>query len=264
MFLQGRHGRLWLLAHQIERLKRKSIVVILSSFVALVAIIGALVGLGVDLPTLLGQNPLPLPERMPPGFNVIVAGFGFRQADGVIERNASADGVADLVYEVTINLQEVDNIRSWRDNGITHILSSNHEEREGVAAQLAEQFGADVVIYGIIESNGVVDRLTPEFYIADRFASLEPELIGSEYFGEPIEFIADSDDIAADTISSLEQRLFVLRLFLRGLSLYISGEYDGAYEVFNYLIEFENSLNDKNKQLSEEEKIIANAHIQLR
>lgn len=184
-------------------------------------------------------TPTPAPERMPANaFNVAVAGFGFRQEDGSVIQATIADDMSDIVLASISELPQIDYIRGWRDSGVGHILSSDPLEREKEAARIAEVLNADVVIYGTVSEDGFFNIFEPEFYITAEFAALEPELVGADRFGSPVEFVGNSDDqISAAT--DLQKRLAVLRSFLRGLALFISADFQASRETFEEAVEID-------------------------
>ena len=188
--------------------------------------------------TTLTSTPLPsvtptnTPERMPANqFNVVVAGFAFGADTDEVSSAQIADDMSDIVYDSVRELPQIDNIRGWRANGVGRILGKEPRDRESQAAIIAELLNADVVIYGVVSSDGIFNILQPEFYVSARFASVEPELVGSDSFGRPIEFVGQSDD-QLTAATDLQRRLRVLRLFLRGLALYIQGDFANSRKSF--------------------------------
>jgi|GEM_PF-2038410 len=186
--------------------------------------------------------PTSAPERMPANaFNVVVAGFGYQEAgDSQILVSQIAEDMTFTVYESLRELPQIDNIRSLQNAGVEYILETSPAEREAHAARMANVLGADVVLYGLITSDGLFNILQPEFYVTAEFAALEPELVGSEEFGNPIDFVGDSDDQITGA-TALQRRLEVLRFFLRGLALYLSGDFPGSRESFERAASIEQS-----------------------
>lgn len=182
----------------------------------------------------------PTPERMPANqFNVVVAGFAFIDTSGRVSDSQIADDMSDIVYDSIRELPQIDNIRGWRANGVGRIIADESQERERQAAAIADLLGADVVIYGVVSSDGIFNILEPEFFVSARFASVEPELVGSDAFGQPVEFVGQSDD-QLSAATNLQRRLRVLRLFLRGLALYIEGAFADSRESFEEAAGVEN------------------------
>jgi hypothetical protein len=221
-------------------------VAIVGTLLALVGVIAAvialfpeanrntiLLSLGMIAPTEL-PSPTPAPTPMAfsaAGFNVVVAGFGYQTAAGVIERNPLADDMSDIVAGELNQITQIDNTASWRTNGVGHILGQTAAERETQAGIIAQTLNADVVVYGIVRSDGIFNIFEPEFYITGEFAALEPELVGSDQLGNPVEFVGNSEDqiLAANTF---QRRLTVMRAFLRGLAFYLAGNFTGSQAEF--------------------------------
>jgi len=171
-------------------------------------------------------------------FNVVVAGFGYENENGEIGQSRIADNMSDIIAHELNQITQIDNTLHWQSNGVGHILGMTPTERERQAAEIALRLNADVVIYGIISSDGIFNRFEPEFYIAAAFAAHEPELVGSDYMGSAIEFVGDSEDqiLAAN---SFQRRLGVIRQFLRGLAFYLAGNFEGAHATFSDALNIE-------------------------
>ncbi len=193
-------------------------------------------------PTLLPTGTAtPTPERLRSDqFNVVVAGFGFQNTDGKIEQSSLADDMSDVVAGQLNQITQIDNTLGWRSNGVGRILGQTSAERETEAAQIADLLNADVVVYGVVSTDGLYNSFEPEFYITAEFAALEPELIGADSLGTPVAFVGNSDDqiLAAN---QFQQRLTVLRYFLRGLAFYLAGNFTGAVDSFDSALEVESS-----------------------
>lgn len=234
-YLAGR-GRLTVFVDTLDEWnQRPHIKLTGGTLVLLATIFGVVTGIA-----FIAQNLASVPvESMPAsGFNVIVAGFGLQNADGSIVQSSVADDVSDLVLSEVQQSGSVDNVRSWRDEGVEHILSKDAATRESQAAQLADRLGGDLVIYGIVRTEGFYSIFEPEFYLSAQFAALEPDFVGADAFGSPISYLADSDD-QFEASNELQTRLFVLRQFLRGLSLYFEGAFFTSLGAFESAIDAE-------------------------
>ncbi|MCK6580540.1 MAG: hypothetical protein L6Q98_20810 [Anaerolineae bacterium] len=146
--------------------------------------------------------------------------------------------MSDIVAGELNQITQIDNTLGWRANGVGHILGQTAFEREAQAAQIAALLNADVVIYGVVRSDGIYNIFEPEFYITAEFASIEPELVGADTLGRPVEFVGNSEDqiVAANTF---QRRLGVLRHFLRGLAFYLAGNFEGAQVSFDQALAIE-------------------------
>lgn len=175
--------------------------------------------------------PTNTPEAPSPvGFKVIVAGFGYENPNGAIERNRLTDNLSDIIASELNQVTEIDATLSWRSDGVGHILGQTPVEREAQAAQIAYNHNADVVVYGIVRSDGVSNIFEPEFYIMDENAALESEVIGADTLGNPLEFGNSEDEILA--ANNFQRRLGVMRYFLRGLASYLAGNFEDARDSF--------------------------------
>lgn len=189
-------------------------------------------------PTALPPSPTATPQRLPAdSFNVIVVGFGLVEGNTVVT-SSIADDMSDVVYGTIAEMPQVEYLLGWRDSGVGHILSTDAVEREAQAAQIAEALNADVVIYGLVREDGLFYVFEPEFFVTAAFASLEPELVGGDSLGTPVDFVASADDQELAS-TNVQRRLRVIQGFLRGLLLYIEGDFGGSREEFEEALEIE-------------------------
>lgn len=227
--VQERSRRLWLI---------RGLMVVASLILAAGIVIAADTGLRNS--TLMAVNLIdptatPGPDVMPAGFNVVVAGFGEQQADGTVRVSQTGDDFSDLLTAELGELGEsgaINNLRGWRDRGVGHILSADPQERAAQAKALAELLNADVVIYGLIRPDEAFAEVEPEYYLAGDFAAIEPEFAGAGRLGEKLAFLRGSDDDTLGATSQVQGRITILRNFLRGLSLYIRGDFAEAEQAF--------------------------------
>ncbi|MCB9107190.1 MAG: toll/interleukin-1 receptor domain-containing protein [Anaerolineales bacterium] len=102
------------------------------------------------------------------------------------------------------------------------------------AAQLAQDTGAAMVVYGNLDLIDDPSRFTPEFYVA----SLDGEadgIVGSDQFGAPIELSSGSNggDLAALNLNKkLNTRTVALSRFTLGLMYDLSGFHRDALDIF--------------------------------
>lgn len=242
LFKRGKLGWLVILLKEISEIPAIALSIkLITSIALIIGLLAAIVQLTTPISTNNDIVVTQTSERMPTNsFNVVVAGFGFEKDDGSIVENEVANDVSDLVLAALRDSASIDYIRGWRDSGVGHILSPKPIERETQAAQIAEMLNADVVLYGIVKTEGFYQILKPEFYLSAQFAALEPELMGADTFGSPVEFIGNSDD-QMNASTELQKRLSVLRLFLKGLSLYLSGNFTDSRNAFEDAIQIEPS-----------------------
>lgn len=177
-----------------------------------------------DIPVRIG---LLRPKPMPAGLNVVVAGFAMEQDGNIVRGDVAADNMNGIVSAALKELAIIDNVRDRNDPGVDYVIGNDQSSRERQADQLAKLHNADIVIYGIVRDLGVQTEFTPEFYIAPAFAATQPELITSDFFGEPLVVVQGWDESDA-----LSDRIEILRLFLNGLVAFISEDYEEAQSLF--------------------------------
>lgn len=97
------------------------------------------------------------------------------------------------------------------------------------AARVAEQVGADIVVYGVVTPGEKSLTFEPQFYLKDDPKSQEtPELAGSQQLGKPI---ALGLPLTIGALESNVQPLGRIVYWLtRGLSFDLAGHFDSAYE----------------------------------
>jgi len=180
-----------------------------------------------------------IPPLDPSGFNVVVAGFGFQVTDGTIREGRVADIMSDIVVGELNQITQIDNTVGWRNASVGRILGDTPTAREAQAAEIAQALNANVVVYGIVRADDdIFYSYEPEFFITAEFAALEPELVGADTLGNPLDFVGDSEDqiLAANTV---QRRLGVMRFFLRGLAFYLAGNFEGSVASFEEALEVE-------------------------
>lgn len=189
------------------------------------------------LPTpTLTTTPAPLPVN---AFNVVVAGFGYQQLDGSLVQNRVADDLSDIVFDAIKQLPQtqINYSLGWRATGVGHIIDADPKKREEAAARIANTLNADVVIYGIVSTDGFFEIFQPEFYVSAAFTVIEPELLGAAQLGNPVEFLRDSDDNFS-AATDLQRRLTILKYFIQGLSSYILGDFEASAGSFENALEY--------------------------
>ena len=210
------------------RVRRRSSLV--GGFVILVI---ALVILGIAGQDELRRLGILQPTKMPVGsFNVIVAGMGIQQSDGSLVKNEIADEVSRSIYGQIQQFEGI-NTSGPDDVGVQAVLDNSPDSRRNHAGILADVLGAKVVIYGYFQrrnDNLSVDYI-PEFYVEPEYAKLQPEVLGDDHFGQPVQVLVGSAEGPEITA-----RLSALRLFLSGLDHYIHGRYIEAKVNFDRAI----------------------------
>lgn len=150
----------------------------------------------------------------------------FSHIEAEITNLQEATGADAGTNAVTFDLRGPGDLRPVR--------GSTPAEREADAARLADQINANVVIYGQIVWTGGSYRLQPEFYVRLENDFEAEELTGQHTFGRGIEISGSPDRISADPGQNrdLGNKVEVLALVTRGLSLYFDNSFEAAYQVF--------------------------------
>ncbi|HSJ85391.1 MAG TPA: tetratricopeptide repeat protein, partial [Acidimicrobiia bacterium] len=161
-------------------------------------------------------------------FNVVVPEFsatdqtsGTRISQALFEQIAiTLGGVTDVNIEVA------------GPGEVGDLAGDTPESRAEAAADLADQVGADVVVYGTLEILEGLSNLSAEFYLSSRGLTGAEELAGI-YPLDSVQ-LATTDPIALSQAASrfLEPKIIALTQLAIGLSHYQLNEYAEAQELF--------------------------------
>lgn len=201
--------------------------------VGLLMIIVLVISVGINGQDELRRLGILPPTRMPDGsFNVVVAGIGMEQSDGSLVKNKISEEVSRSVYGQVQQFEGI-NTSGPDDIGVQSVLESSADARRDHAQILADKLGASVVVYGYFQqrSDNISVNYVPEFYVSPEYARLQPEILISDNFGQPVQILFGSEEGP-----ELTARLGALRLFLGGLSSFIYGRYDDAKSKFDQAI----------------------------
>jgi tetratricopeptide (TPR) repeat protein len=177
--------------------------------------------------------------RMSGDLNIAVAQFGGLDEQGRVIRLDAAEGLSLSMYtflgdQLQSLKQDRFNIEIWPPSQTGPIKGATPAERAAAAADLAKQIGADIVVYGTLDSRADASSLIPEFYIAeDKLAGAE-ELSGAHSLGSSISSPGATTNPA--TRRELNDRLLArtgaLAQFVVGLAYFANGDYDNASKYF--------------------------------
>ena len=183
-------------------------------------------------------TPTPFPSLATYDIGAIVAGFQLPADD-------AADPIeVDLLIE-RFHLQLQDDLASsmqplrlraglFGPDVVGRVTGATAAEREQAAAQLARQYGADLVVYGVTEYDALTHqlRLQPEYYVAPDSFGDALEMTGAFRFGSPIE-VALPLNRGLGIERELSVRATSLAHVMVGLSLYLlQHDYLGALAAF--------------------------------
>ena len=161
-------------------------------------------------------------------FNVVVAEFS------VTDQTSGASLSQALFEQIDITLRgEADvNIEVAGPDEVGELAGDTPESRAEAAANLADQVGADVVVYGTLEILEGLSNLSAEFYLSSRGLTGAEELAGVY----PLDSVslATTDPLALSQAAArhLEPKIIALTQLAIGLSHYQLNEYAEAQELF--------------------------------
>ncbi|MBW7881667.1 MAG: hypothetical protein H3C34_03350 [Caldilineaceae bacterium] len=183
-------------------------------------------------------SPTPKPSLAAYDIGAIVAGFQLPD-DGSVDPAVADLQIERFYLQLQDELQESMRPLRFRAGLLGpdvagRITGTTADDREQHAAQLAVEYGADLVVYGIIGYNDVTRQLEiqPEYYVlAESFADAL-EMTGSFRFGSPIG-IAMPINRGLGVERELSARAASLAQIMVGLSLYLlEHDYQGALTAF--------------------------------
>lgn len=207
----------------------KSAWVIFWSSVAMMIVFTTLTGVTVTPETSDKKN-----KKMSGDFRVAIANF------------STGNNVnSDLGYDIAQNSYErieklIDDynttdliITVWGPALVGEIKGKDNVERVEEAERLADEIGADVIVYGTIEQDSNFLHIIPEFYISSKNFYEAEEILGQHYFGSPID-ISSYDDISDRVLltNKMTSRLTGLSKIVIGLAYYLIDDFENAKSVF--------------------------------
>ncbi len=186
------------------------------------------------------------PARMNGEFNIAVAQFGAQDAQGVVSPSSSGDQLSALLYErLNAGLGDLpDSLRaplvwhdsmSWLQKRARIGLVANEVE----AAKRARELGADILIYGNLQSSQVPAGFTPKFYITQALSATDEldQIKGNHQLGQaiavnmPLDLRGDARARLGLT-SQLDARMRLLARLTIGLLYDLTGDPATAAGVF--------------------------------
>ncbi len=174
--------------------------------------------------------PTPTPVKMTGDFNVLVAEFGEATAAGTVQATDRSRQLSRTVFD-TLEAQKAD----LPDATLRTAIELRHEgeaaaliTNETGAQQAANQNGAQMVIYGVINQQG---DFTPNFYIAPEVrGNLTGLNTGAFQFGDqPIQFGSGAQFNAN---ADLRTRSSALMYIITGLTYDLFGRVEQSLEIY--------------------------------
>jgi tetratricopeptide (TPR) repeat protein len=177
-----------------------------------------------------------VPAKMTGDFNVAVAQFQVvGQGEGLDDAEDLAQSIANAIDRemqgLASEMEQTIEVRPPRETGA--IKGGTEEERAEAADALAEQINADVVVYGVVEVNGIAATVKPEFYVrSDDFAAAA-EVTGQYRMGSPTS-VDKVDNMARkrEIGDILAERSRALTFIIYGMADFVIGQYEAAEANF--------------------------------
>lgn len=235
LYMRAADGDLWRKAELPERGQARRRVL------AIAAVAGLMVALALLVYAFIG------PTRMDPRstMNVAVASIGVIGENGQMTRSADSDLIYDWLVAALTQANAGDAAASiWHDRlprlqkrvKLGQVTGETPEARGRAAAALAERVGADVVVYGHLDTSGAGSRFVQEFYIASRLRPEASETIGRYRLGDPIVVPADlvnADSLARQALADrIGLRAEALLRLVAGLQQDLLGQHEQALAAF--------------------------------
>lgn len=175
-----------------------------------------------------------LPNHMTGDFRIGIAEFEILSPTN--KHDISYDlsyGVYHKTKQTFSELESDFSVTIWDPSQVGIISGQTANERAQNAAIKANQIGADILVYGLIDTRETQWLITPEFYIADRGIFDIQELTGYYQFGNVLT-VNSSSDIATRIITS--QKAELLARIIIGLSFYSIEKYQTSYALLQELV----------------------------
>lgn len=178
------------------------------------------------------------PAKMPDdGLDIAVAGFA--QADQVTPANTGqrfAQAVTNNLNETFASIDRKFKVTVWGPDCAGSIIGTTTAEQKVTAAKIAEQVGADIVVYGTIEANYT---LLPKFALStDKFEGFSEveEIMGEQGIGTPLQIAKTGDFVDQDRET---QKLAIATAILSNMVLGLGNYYHSDPDYQRALALFE-------------------------
>ena len=181
------------------------------------------------------------PKRMSGDFRIAVTGFAEQPVPS--DTNIGSELAENVFLHLQKNIDEANLdfiIVVWGPEDVGVIQGVDETERAVAAAQLAEEIGADLIVYGIIDHSEATWQILPEFYVATTEFYEAEDITGPHKLGSPLSFIKQGNRAEQiETSQDLTERTQILTQIAIGLAYYAIFDYDQAYETFSSLTELD-------------------------
>ena len=228
------------------------------SVAVLIAVVIIATAISVSLPNLLAGQPPPAPASTPTltplsgTFNVAMMRFSQEDAAGALQPSAAGAIYSQSIYSALQAefaasqplLGEGVQVEGWlapadlRVPGVEDgaILGSSESERAAVAAWLAGELDAQMLIYGYLARGEDAAELQVEFYVAPEFGEEVGQIAGRYTLGDGVTVPADPAGLDRISVARLlGRRAEALAGVTVGLILDLLGDHENALTLFSML-----------------------------
>ena len=207
------------------------------SLSAIVSVILVVIGLTADLTGISGYSlkQVFFPEKMTGDFRIAVAGFAEK---GVNKQDNLGYELADSIrLHLNENLTEIKPgliITVWGPDRAGMIRGNTAQVRAEDAERIAQRIQADMIVYGLIETEGQGEYIvTPEFYIAAENYYEASEITGEHDLGTPFQIVSSSNPALRYGFGEqMYIRSKALSIISVGLAYFAIHDYQRALDIF--------------------------------
>jgi tetratricopeptide (TPR) repeat protein len=190
-----------------------------------------IIGVGLGLYFMLKT---PQPTRMAGDFRIAVAQFAVKGNSK--KSNLGMELAQDIYIRLEENFSDMNldfKVTIWGPDSIESIVNDNRDRRAEKAMEIADDIGADMIVYGLIDTTDTYWTVTPEFFVsADNFYNAE-EVIGQYEIGNPFSVIGTGGTATRIALNdNLSPKVATLSRITVGLTRYSLHDFDRAWETF--------------------------------
>lgn len=177
------------------------------------------------------------PELMTSEFNVAVAEFMVVDDEGSPFQSDDGFNLGTWLYDrLNSGFDElgIEGYELWPPEYTSLVRGGDREAREQAAAELAQDIGAHVVVYGVITKREAQSQLNLEFYVNYKGFQEGEEVMGEHGLGRalPIDLPFEKGQFQGVDNPALSARVNGLSLLTIGLSYYATDDFERASQLF--------------------------------
>lgn len=172
------------------------------------------------------------PEPMTGRLNIAVAEFAQLDTHGDLVKSSTSTRLAKSFDRLLDQeLKAVDGGREVQHRLIGRLNDADADRRAAAAERAGGSIAADIVVYGVLQSDTSGSVLMPELYITDRLLFDAGEVVGYHQLGSPIRSPGDAQRLAVQNqlLDQLAARIQVLAEATVALRYYSVEDYATAF-----------------------------------